>query len=80
MREVYLELLAQMYITQTVSMEQYSQLQTHIHGSKLPTKSEAVAAIFSQSTVGEASDKEAMSCDEEVIVTLPPALKALSSG
>ncbi len=42
MHEVYLTLLAQMFVTQMVSMEQYLQLRAHIHGSELPTQSEAL--------------------------------------
>ncbi len=80
MQDVYLVLLAQMFMTWTVLMEQYSQLWTHIHGSELPTQSKAAAVIFSQSTTGEASNEEAMSCDDEVSVMPPPALKLLSSG
>ncbi len=77
--DVYLALLTQMFITQTVSMEQYSQLWTHIHGLEILTRCEAAAAIFSQSTAGEASDKEAMSCDDEISVMPPPALQLLCS-
>ncbi len=78
--DIYLTLLTQMFMMQSVSMEQYLQLWTHIHGSELPTKSEATATIFSQFTTGEASNEEAMSCDDEVSVMPPPALKLLSSG
>ncbi len=80
MWDVYLALLVQMFVSWTVSMEQYSQLQTHIHGSELPTQSEAAAAIFSQLTMGEASDEEAMSCDDEVSVMPPPVPKPSGSG
>ena len=79
-QDVYLVLLTQMFMTWTVLMEQYSQLQTHIHGSELLTQSEAAAAIFLHSTTGEASDKEAMSCDDEVSVMPPAVLKPSGSG
>ena len=78
--DIYLMLLAQMFVMQTMSMEQYSQLWTHIHGLELLTKSEAAATIFLQSTTGEASDKEAMSCNDEISMMLSPALKSLGSG
>ncbi len=51
MQDMYLALHAQMFVMHTVSMEQYSQLRTHIHGSELPTQSEATAPIFSQLTM-----------------------------
>ncbi len=76
MCEVYLALLAQMFITQMVSMEQYSQLQAHICGSELLTQSEAAAVIFSQSTGGNISDEEAMSCDDETPV-MPPVAETI---
>ena len=75
MHEVYLVLLAQMFVMETVSMEQYSQLQTHIYSSELLTQSEATVVIFSQSTIGEASNEEAMSCDDKVSVVPPAVLK-----
>ena len=80
MQDVYLVLLAQMFMTWTVLMEQYSQLWTHIHGSELPTQSKAAAVIFSQSTAGDISNEEAMSCDNEVPVTPPTAPKPSGSG
>ncbi len=72
MCEMYLTLLAQMFMTWTVSMEQYPQLQGHIHGSELPTQSKAAAAIFLQSTGVDVSDEETMSCDDKppVVLTL----------
>ncbi len=79
MHEVYLMLLAQMFITWMVSMEQYSLLRAHIHGSELLTQSEAAAAIFLQSTGGNVSDEEAMSCEDETPV-MPPAPPRLSSS
>ncbi len=79
MHEVYLILLAQMFMMQTVLMEQYSQLRTHIHGSELLTQSEATAAIFLQSTGGDVSDEEAMSCDDETTVMPPAVLRPSSS-
>ena len=39
MHKMYLALLAQMFMTWTVLMEQYSQLQGHIHSSELLTQS-----------------------------------------
>ena len=79
MCEVYLALLAQMFVTQMVSIEQYLLLRAHIHGFKLLTQSEAAAAIFSQSTGGNVSDEEAMSCDDKTPV-MPPAVPRLSSS
>ena len=78
--DIYLLLLAQMFVMQTVLMEQYLQLQSHIHGSQLLTWSKAAAAIFLQSTAGKASDEEAMSCNDEVSVMPPPVPKPLGSG
>ncbi len=80
MQDMYLALLTPMFVMQTVLMEQYSQLQTHIHSSELLTQSEAAAVIFSQSTTGEASNEEAMSCDDEVSVMPPPVPKPSGSS
>ena len=79
MCEVYLMLLAQMFVTRAVLMEQYSQLQAHIHGSKLLTQFKAAAVIFLQSTGGDVSDEEAMSCDDETPLMPPAVLRPSSS-
>ena len=52
----------------------------HIYDLELLTKSKAATVIFSQSTVGEASDEEVMSCDNEVSVTPPPMPKSSNSS
>ncbi len=76
--EVYLMLLAQMFMMWMVLMEQYLQLWAHIHGSELLTQSEAAAVIFSYG--GDVSNEEAMSCDDETPVTPPAVLRPSSSG
>ncbi len=77
--KAYLALLAQMFVTQTVLMEQYSQLQGHIHGSELLTQSEATAVIFSQSTGGDVSNEETMSFDDKPPM-MPPVVPRPSSS